>query len=126
VVHLDDERKAGQDERAKMMDPDVELRIAGGLEAGGHQLLPRSIGVLYEEVDVAVGTRERILVVLGDLRPLHQHHGACHRGESALEHERGDQRRCSRRAHCGDGVQRGCPAERSIVLRREQVYAVKA
>ena len=111
VVHLDDERQAGQDEWAKMMDPDVELGIARGLEAGFDHRVPRGVGVLHEEVEVAVRACQRVLVVLRDLGALHQHDRAVDRCERALEHERRDQRRRGRSARRGDGVQRGRPAD---------------
>ena len=88
--------------------------------------LPGRLGVLDEQVDVAVRARERVLVVLCDLGAFHQDDRAFHRSERALEHEWGDQRRRGGGACRGDRVQRRRPAEPSIVLRGEEVDAVVA
>ena len=61
--------KPGSDERAKMVDSDVELRISGRLEARFDHRVPGGAGVFHQEVDVAVRACERILVVLRDLGP---------------------------------------------------------
>ena len=108
-----------------MVDPDVELRISRRLEAGVDHRVPRGVRVLHEEIDVAVRACQRILVVLGDLRPLHQHDRALHGCEHALEHKRGDQRRRGRSALRGDRMERGRSRHACGRLCREQLDAVK-